>query len=252
MDKQSQKRMLGGSKVLAIEGRTETQNIEFLETLEQKNESLKLTYYTWLSRLFIFFAVLSCLFMVMACLSLFRLAPSVRVDPFLIINQNTSNGIVRQEAISKRMPSRAQLMETFIRQYVIFRNTFINDRDEMDSRWKPGGIINFLSAPAVFSQFRKNRDVIVTENIEKGLSREVEIIKVYRQGGNTSPIWKVDFKTYDLYTATASSELRYAEKFWTASVEAYFFPSRVFMGRRLINPIGFTVVRYSQTEVEIL
>ena len=41
------------------------------------------------------------------------------------------------------------------------------------------------------------------------------------------------------------------ERYWTASVTARFYPERVFMGRRLINPIGFTVTRYSQSEVEI-
>ena len=91
-----------------------------------------------------------------------------------------------------------------------------------------------------------------SSNLEKGLSREVEIIKIYQQGGEKSPIWKVDFKTYDLYAATASTDLVFSERYWTASVEAYFFRERMFMGRRLINPMGFTVTRYSQTEVEIL
>lgn len=248
----SQTKAVGGSKILAIEGKGGKQNVEFLQSLEQKNESLKLRYYTWLSRLFIFFAVLSCLFMVLASLSLFRLAPAVSVEPFLIINQNTSKGIVRQEAITDRMASKTQLMETFIRQYVIVRNTVINDTQEMRTRWFPGGMVNFLSAPLVFDAFYANRESIMSSNIEKGLSREVEIIKIYQQGGSKSPIWKVDFKTYDLYAATASTDLVFAERYWTASVEAYFFRERMFMGRRLINPMGFTVTRYSQTEVEIL
>lgn len=120
-----QNKAIGGSKILAIEGTGGKQNVEFLQSMEQKTESLKLRYYTWLSRLFIFFAVLSCLFMVLASLSLFRLAPAVSVEPFLIINQNTSKGIVRQEAITDKMASKTQLMETFIRQYVIVRNTVI-------------------------------------------------------------------------------------------------------------------------------
>lgn len=243
---------IGGSRTLAIGAADMQQNIEFLQTMEQKTESLKLRYYTWLSRLFIFFATLSCLFMVLASLSLFRLAPAVSVEPFLIINQNTSKGIVRQEAITSRMASKTQLMETFIRQYVIVRNTVINDVQEMRTRWFRGGMVNFLSAPLVFESFYANRENIMSANIEKGLSREVEIIKIYQQGGDKSPIWKVDFKTYDLYAATASTDLVFSERYWTASVEAYFFRERMFMGRRLINPMGFTVTRYSQTEVEIL
>ena len=53
----SQTKAVGGSKILAIEGKGGKQNVEFLQSMEQKNESLKLRYYTWLSRLFIFFAV---------------------------------------------------------------------------------------------------------------------------------------------------------------------------------------------------
>lgn len=243
---------IGGSKILAIESAGNRQNVEFLQNMEQKTESLKLRYYTWLSRLFIFFATLSCLLMVLSSLSLFRLAPAVTVEPFLIINQNTSKGIVRQEAITSRMASKTQLMETFIRQYVIVRNTVINDDMEMRSRWFPGGMVNFLSSPRVFDSFYAGRENVMSGNIEKGLSREVEIIKIYQQGGSKSSIWKVDFKTYDLYTATASTDMVFSERYWTASVEAYFFKERMFMGRRLINPMGFTVTRYSQTEVEIL
>ena len=190
MDSKSNK-MLAGSKILAIEGSGNKQNVEFLQSLEYKTESLKLKYYTWLSRLFIFFTVLSCFFMVLSSLSLFRLSPSVSVEPFLIINQDTSRGIVRQEAITSKMASKDQLMETFIRQYVIVRNTVINDDVEMRTRWFRGGMVNFLSAPAVFESFFANRETIMYANIEKGLSREVEIIKIYRQGGDKSPVWKV-------------------------------------------------------------
>ena len=85
--------------------------------------------------------------------------------------------------------------------------------------------------------------------------REVEIIDISRQGGEKSPVWKVDFKTYELYDeqgkSQAQKEATLRVRYWTASVTAYFIKERMFMGRRLINPLGFTVTRYSQTEVEI-
>lgn len=238
--------------MLALEGRGNKENVEFLETLDRETESLKLRYYTWLSRLFIFLAVLSCLFMVFAALALFRLAPLVSVEPFLIINQDTSQGIVRQEPITTRMASKDQLMETFVRQYILLRNTVINDETEMKSRWIEGGMVNFLSSNNVFYDFFDNLELKMIQYQNMGLSREVEIIKIYRQGGKKSPLWKVDFKTYDLYEPNGGGELVYKERYWTASVTAYFFRERIFMGRRLINPIGFTVTRFSQTEVEII
>lgn len=241
-----------GSKILAIEGNGNQENLEFLASLEDENEGLKLKYYTWLSRLFIFFATISCLFMVFAALVLFRLAPQVSVEPFLIINQDSSNGIVRQEPITTKMASKEQLMETFIRQYILLRNTVINDETEMQSRWYPGGMVNFLSAPWVFDEFYRNLELLLTQYHSQGLSREVEIISIYKLGGQKSPVWKVDFKTYDLFEPADGSEPVYKERFWTASVTSYFYRDRIFMGRRLINPIGFTVTRFSQTEVEII
>ena len=70
-----------------------------------------------------------------------------------------------------------------------------------------------------------------------------------------SPVWKVDFRTYDLSPEVrneASGSLVLVTKYWTASVTAFFVPERLFMSKRLMNPLGFTVTRYSQTEVEIL
>lgn len=54
------------------------------------------------------------------------------------------------------MSSKDKLMETFIRQYVISRNTIINDPMEMRSRWNRGGMVNFLSSPEVFDAFNRS------------------------------------------------------------------------------------------------
>ena len=91
---------------------------------------------------------------------------------------------------------------------------------------------------------------------KKILVREVEIISITRQGGSRSAVWKVDFKTYDLYNeggkTQGQQESTLRVRYWTASITAYFIPDRSFIVPRLINPLGFTVTRYSQTEVEVL
>ena len=149
------------------------------------------------------------------------------------------------------MASKPQLMETFVRQYVITRNTIIDDSMEMRSRWQPGGMVNFLSAPLVYNDFYKQELPKLKEYQDKHLTREVEIISVIRQG--KSATWKVDFKTNDLYSDNANSGVQYfKESFWTVSITSYFIPERSFVGRRLINPLGFTVTRYSQSEIDLL
>ncbi len=239
---------------LAI-GSPEVRSPEFINKLEREAEGFKMIYYLWLSRFFIATTIASLLFLISSALALFKLAPMVTVEPFLVINQDSSDNIVREEPISLDMASKDKMMETFIRQYVIVRNTVINDPLEMRSRWMRGGMVNFYSSPEVFAPF-ETWVVGAWENIfMQALVREVEIISVSRQGGKKSPIWKVDYKTYDLYDeqgkTQAQKESTLRVRYWTASITAYFIKDRMFLGRRLINPLGFTVTRYSQTEVDL-
>lgn len=242
-----------GSRPLAIEG--DTKSPQYIDHLEKEQGSLRRTYYLWVSRFFILTATVSMLFLVLASLSLFRLAPLVTVEPFLLINQSESDNIVRNEAISADMASKDKLLEMFIRQYVILRNTVINDPVEMRTRWMGGGMLDYLSSPDVYTAFGSATKKIWETIFKQVMVREVEIISVSRQGGRRSSVWKVDFKTYDLYNeqgkTQAQQEATLRVRYWTASVTAYFIPERAFVASRLINPLGFTVTRYSQTEVEI-
>ena len=245
---------LEGAKILSLTD-SSGQVHEFISETEQEKSSFKLKYYMWLSRLFILFAIIALLGFMSMSLALFKLAPQVSVEPFLIINQYTSEGIVRAEAITNNMASKNQLMETFVAQYVILRNTIIDDEREMQARWYPGGMLNFLSAPRVYSAFEEYRDSIWQTMRHDGIVREVEIISIGKQGGERSPVWKVDFKTYELSKYAVDKKTRariLTVKYWTASVTSFFMPGREFVGLRLINPIGFTVTRYSQAEVETL
>ena len=136
--------ILEGTRVLSITD-ANGRHKEFISEVEKEVSGFKLKYYMWLSRLFILFAVVSLMIFMSSSLALFKLAPQVSVEPFLIIRQDTSDGIVRYEPISYKMASKNQLMETFVQQYVILRNTIINDEREMQTRWYPGCIMNLLS-----------------------------------------------------------------------------------------------------------
>ncbi len=244
----------GGTKTLAIE--SGVKQPEYINQIENEDRGgFRQTYYLWVSRFFILTAAISMMFLVLASLSLFRLAPMVTVEPFLLSTQGESDHIVRNEAISQDMSSKDQLLEMFIRQYVVLRNTIINDPVEMRSRWMSGGMLNYLSAPGVYNEFGRVTKTIWETIFKQVLVREVEIISVTRQGGSRSAVWKVDFKTYDLYNEQGKTqqqqETTLRVRYWTASITAYFIPERAFIVPRLINPLGFTVTRYSQTEVEI-
>jgi len=246
--------ILEGRKVFAIEDKNGSVNIEFINSVEKEHNQVKLTYYILLARICVFFASFSAIYMVLASLSLFRLAGLISIEPYLMIKFDKSENIVRSEPIATNMASKHQLMETFVRQYILTRNTIIDDALEMRSRWMPGGMVNFLSSPQVFADFAKQEISQMKAYQDKHLTREVEIISVSRQGGDKSPIWKVDFKTNDLYSETGQNTgvQIFKERFWTASVTSFFIPERSFVGRRLINPLGFTVTRYSQSAIDLL
>jgi type IV secretory pathway component VirB8 len=238
---------------LAIEGHEKAPH--YIEQLESEHSTIRQTYYLWISRLFIVTATLSMSFFVLASLSLFHLAPMVTVEPFLITNQSESENIVRNELIERKMASKEAMMEMYIRQYVSLRNTIINDPIEMRTRWMSGGMINYLSAPDVYNAFGRSTQKIWDNIFKQSLVREVELISAKRVGGQNSAVWKVDFKTYDLYNeqgqSQAQQETTLRVRYWTSSLTAYFIPDRAFMSPRLVNPLGFTVTRYSQTEVDI-
>ncbi len=244
--------ILEATKVMALtdkSGRT----YRFLGQAEKEKHSSKMHYYMWLSRLFIFTATLALMIFLSSSLALFKLAPQVSVEPFLIINQNDSNDMVRYEPIAMNMASKEKLMEIFVRQYVQYRNTIINDQLEMMSRWYPGGIVNFLSSDDIYSEFDKYQQKVWKYNVENQISQEVEIISIGKVGGKKSPVWKVDFKTYEVSQRNRNGDtgaLVLRTRYWTASVTSYFIPERIFVGRRLINPLGFTVTRYNQSEVQ--
>ena len=82
-----------GRQTLALEDGSR-QAPEFLDHLEKESEGAKLTYYLWLSRLFIFLAGASLLLLMSSALALFRLAPMVTVEPFLSIIKYASEEIV--------------------------------------------------------------------------------------------------------------------------------------------------------------
>ncbi len=241
---------------LAIENKNVNLTYQAYVTDEEtKVRTLKEAYYQWVSRLVMLVCLLSFAFFVSSSLVLFRMAPNVTVEPFLIIKQDNSDSMVRYEVIAQDMASRKQIMETFIKQYVTVRNAIINDEREMQSRWFAGGIVNYLSAPNVFIDFKKSEVSHLNSYLKEGRVRDVEIISISKVGGERSPVWKIDFKTYDITRTSATNggdALNLTTHYWTASLTAFFIKERMFMAAKLMNPLGFTVVRYSQTEVEVL
>ncbi len=221
---------------------------QYLDRLDKTSHSAKVIYYMIISRILVLITALSMTFLVLASLVVFRMAPRVTVEPLLLVKNSSSEDLVSHEAISFDMPSREALLKMYIKQYIMLRNTIVHDRVEMQSRWMAGGMVHFLSSPQVYNEFGAPLVNTWEQIVSQPLTREVEIVSMLRQGNSST--WTVDFKTYDLPNTkgTRASSDSVKTRFWTTAITAKFIPERAFSFYRLINPLGFTVVRYSQTD----
>ena len=112
---------------------------------------------------------------------------------------------------------------------------------------------NSIRDEKIYNDFYQYQQRVWKYIQDNQISQEVEIISIGKVGGKKSAVWKVDFKTYEVSQRNRNGDngsLILRTRYWTASVTAHFVPERLFMGRRLINPLGFTVTRYNQSEVQ--
>ena len=224
--------------------------LQYITDDKINNNSVKEIYFRWLSRLVVICAVLSLGLFLSASMVIFRLAPEIIVEPLLIISQNDSETMVRYEPITNKMPSLKQMTELFVRQYVIVRNTVINDEQEMRTRWGPGGIIAYLSTPRVYHEFVGEHIDNISSMFDNEYSSEVRIDSIHKISEN-SPAWIVNFTIYNLSRSRTgkSGALTLKKTKMRASVTPRFIPERRTVFARLINPLGFTVMKYNQDEI---
>lgn len=249
---------LQNQKILAIEGKEKNPNMpQFITEDVIEVKRAKLIYYKWISRLMMLLATASIALGVSTTLSIMKLAPEIMVDPQIYVDMSDTKSLVKREYIDRKMESREKMMINFIKQYVEIRNSYIKDEQEMVSRWSWGGVISYLSTYKVYLDFEKEYPKIKTEMDGKRSTRAVEIISVERTGGEKSNTWKVDFKTYDFTYKTGgmgrktSVEPMIEERLWTANVRGYIDPFRRTSFRRLINPLGFVIYSYYQSEIKV-
>lgn len=217
---------------------------------------VKLIYYKWISRLMLLLATLSIAASVCTTLSIMKLAPNIIVEPQIFVNMSDSKSLVKREYIDRRMESREKMMVNFIKQYIEIRNSYINDEQEMVSRWDWGGLISYLSTYKVYKDFSEKEYKKTKEELDEIMgSRSVEVISVERTGGEKSNTWEVKFKTYDFTYRQEGTGRKMSvepiiiERNWIANVRGYIDVNRRTSFRRLINPLGFVIYSYYQSEI---
>lgn len=249
---------LGNQKVLKITDRNKLREPPAFITEDViEVRRVKLIYYKWISRLMLLLATGAMLYTICATLAILKLVPEIMIDPQIFVEVSDSQSLVKREYVNHTMVSRERIMINFMKQYVELRNTFLKDEAEMQKRWLWGGLVSYLSTYKVYKRFEKEYPKLTQEMVEKDASRSVEILSVERSGGDNSYVWKVEFKTYDYSFGKNLIGMRkdvnpiIEEKYWTANITSRIDPGRRTAYRRLLNPLGFVVVNYYQSEIEI-
>ncbi len=255
-------------KVLKIADKTYKDSMpEFITEEVVEVRRAKLIYYKWVSRLMAVFAILSLIYLVCSSLVLLTLVPRILIDGQIFTLFSDSDSFVKREYVNAKevlrnnnensvMESREEVMVNFIKQYVELRNTYIKDEAEMKKRWMWGGLVSYLSNKKVYEEFAKVYPKLQKEMEASKASRSVEIISVKRTGGEKSDIWEVVFKTYDFSFSKVSeysseqTRPEITEKYWKVNIGCGTNPYRRIAYKRLLNPLGFYVGTYSQSEIE--
>lgn len=194
--------------------------------------------YLWTARAFAVVVAVSLCCNLVLILAIAQLLPLYRVEPFLLTFENKQEQVYDIQPLSNMEDEKA-ITEVFVREYVLMRSAFVNDVQEMESRWMPGGPLQEMSSSAVYQSFvdktaKQALNLIRTKN----LIRVVRIMTINELGRG---LWQVEYETRDMYPDSAAPEINY----WTASLRVVYRKKTVKYGERLNNPVGFTVTRYS-------
>jgi type IV secretory pathway component VirB8 len=199
--------------------------------------------YLWTARAFaIVFAVSMCLNLILTYV-LITISPLYRVEPYLFSFSDKGEQVYNIEPVNK-INDYKYLTELFVREYVVSRNTFVNDVEEMEQRWGLDGKVKEYSENNLYNNFYKEFAKPAMDMIRNyNMTRNVKILSVREIAQENGLMWwDVDFRVEDMtpeYETPVVNEL-------TAKVGIRYVAKRnVKFNDRLKNPLGFTVYRYT-------
>lgn len=200
--------------------------------------------YLWTARAFaVIFAVSLCCNIILSY-AITTLMPMYRVQPYLLSFADKEEQVFTVEPVEK-IKDYKYLTELFVREYVLLRNTFINDIEEMERRWgtisdngDKSGLVSEMSSDGIYMKFKNEFAKKILEQIRQyNIRRRIEFTSVSEVDGNW---WTVEFKTFDM---APSYETERISK-WIARVRVEYRGKTTDYAGRLKNPLGFTVVEY--------
>ncbi len=199
--------------------------------------------YLWTARAFAIILGVSLCCNIILLYVIVAITPLYRVEPFLMSFEDKAEQIYKIIPVNN-IYDQKYLTEIFVKEYVLLRNGFVNDIDEMEMRWGPNSQIKEMSSVGMYSKFYNDYAKPVIEKIRQhNISRSVYIASVTEVGGEQGePWWQVQFRLEDM---SPSLETPIVSN-WVAYIKIKYRAKTVKFGERLKNPLGFTVLDYRQ------
>lgn len=195
--------------------------------------------YLWTARAFSVIAAVSICCNIILFIALSKVIPLYRIEPFLLTFQEKGEQVFNISGVNSDLRANKAITEAMVRQYVLLRSTFVRDVTELEERWMPGGQVQEMSSPTVYSEFLDKTAKIAINLVKtKGLTRSVRLLSVNELGAG---LWQVEYEVVDLMPSSPVPSV----KRFTASIGVSYRRKSVKYGERLKNPLGFTVVRYA-------
>lgn len=199
----------------------------------------------WTARAFAIGFVVSSLANVALAVGIASILPLYRVQPVLIGFNEKTDQVVTLQPLEIQAKSIDAMTEKLVRQYVVLRHSVVKDDTEMTRRWGDDSPIKLMTGQDAFAQFVQETRPAYAKLAEEQFTRSIEILSVSKLSTN---FWQAEFNTTDhslLAGLDASQDLRQR---WVASMRVQYETQRITYDKRLINPLGFTVLQYSVAE----
>ena len=193
--------------------------------------------YLWTARAFaVIFAISMCCNFILVYV-IFAIMPLYRVEPFLMSFADKGEQIYTIMPV-QNLHDKKYLTEIFVREYVLLRNSFVNDIDEMEKRWGPNSVLREFSSAGTYDKFYNEVAKPTIEKISQyNITRNIKIASVTEMGGEQGePWWQVEFRIEDMAPTLETPRV----SVWVASIKIRYRAKKVKFGERLKNPLGFT------------
>lgn len=175
--------------------------------------------------------------------TLMQTVPKIKLLAQILVSESLeSRQNVRAEPFESNIIDKKMLEEMFVRSYISLRFTYFPDEAQMRYTWGTYGPLWFLSSPRIYRQFWNNTIgpyKKLPEYIKANpLTQSVDIKSMFKRDN----IWIIEVQVYQLQGGTIT------EKTYTLNLTVTYVDERKVFNNRMVNPYGFVVVRYTQTE----